>query len=163
MDKIRYGMTLYDGTIVINGIYNAFIERDENTFIIYFTLLYEIMHVVSLLSRGDENYFLNTDEFTKNKDIKTDEIGQYFEKKFLLCIIKKSELTEPEAKYLLDIQNYQYKNVDDFHKAFKKYRKDNFAEIKKAPSFAISKSSDKKSFSIRIGCYFAGARKINYD
>ena len=72
-------------------------------------------------------------------------------------------MTEPEAKYLLDIKNYQYKQLDDFHKAFQKYRKDNSAKIKKSPYFAIGKSSDKKTFSIRIGCYFSGARKIKYD
>ena len=84
MDKLRFGMTLFDGTIKINRLYYTANERDDNTFIIYFTLLHEIMHAVSLLSSGDDNYFLNTDEFNKYNNIKEWKWELFWDKIFIM-------------------------------------------------------------------------------
>ena len=75
------------------------------------------------LIRGNDNYFVNTDEFTKYKNIKAKESSLCFEKNFLLNIIKKREITNLELQYLLNIQNYQYSNEKDFHLAFEIWRK----------------------------------------
>ena len=163
MELQRYGMTLYDGTIIINSIYYTNSKNDSFVFIVYFTLLHEIMHAISRLLRGNKNYLLNTDEFTKNNAIKAKESRLYFEKKFLLCIIKKPKLTSQEAKYLLDINNYQYKKVKDFHDSFKKWRESHLKEIKSSPNFSIGKTNDDNSISIKVGCYFAGTRPNYYN
>ena len=47
------------------------------------------MHAISRILRGNDNYLLNTNEFTKNKKIRADESGEYFENKFLIDITKK--------------------------------------------------------------------------
>ena len=60
----RFGMLLYDGTIIVNSVYNISTYRNHNAFIIYFTLLHEIMHAISQILRGNDNYLLNTNEFT---------------------------------------------------------------------------------------------------
>ena len=52
-----------------------------NAFIIYYTLLHEIIHAISLLIRGNDNYLVNENEFTKYKKIKEKKVG------FILKII----------------------------------------------------------------------------
>ena len=66
MELKKYGMILYDGTIIINKIYTL-IPSKSNAFIIFFTLLHELMHALSRLFRGDKNFFGCTDEFSKKK------------------------------------------------------------------------------------------------
>mgnify|MGYP006916218332 CR=1 FL=1 len=160
MDQRRFGMLLYDGTIIINLFYYVNQYSSIHIFIVYYTLLHEIMHALSRLIRGDENYFLNTDEFIKAKgqNIKADESGNFFEHKFLICVILKQEITELEANYLLDTKNYEHKTIKEFHDAFKKFRIKNAKTIKSSPCFAIGKSAKDNTISLKIGCYCAGSR-----
>jgi hypothetical protein len=159
MNSKRYGLTLYDGTIIINRIYYGAAYTDEFAFIILWTLLHEIMHILSRLTRKDNNFFLDTGEFTMNKKIFSDESGNYFENKLLLSVLGKKSLTVFEAKYLLKKENYVYKTLKDFQNAFITFRKSNDSQIKRSQSFAIGKESNDNSFSIKIGCYFHGERK----
>jgi len=78
MNSKRYGLTLYDGTIIINKIYYGAAYTYEFAFIILWTLLHEIMHILSRLMRKDNNFFLDTGEFTMNKKI--------FSQQKLLCL-----------------------------------------------------------------------------
>ena len=159
MNSRRYGMTLYDGTILINKIYYGTFYKAEYAFIILWTLLQEIMHILSRLLRKDNNFLLDTDEFTRNKKIFSDESGNYFENKLLLSVLTKKTLTLIEADYLLKKENYAYKTLKEFQSAFIAFRKLNNSQIKSSQSFAIGKESDSKSFPIKIGCSFAGERK----
>ena len=159
MNSKRYGLTLYDGTIIINRMYYGAVYTDEFAFIILWTLLHEIMHILSRLMRKDNNFFLDTGEFTMNKKIFSDESGNYFENKLLLSILGKKSLTVFEAKYLLKKENYVYKTLKDFQNAFITFRKLNDSQIKRSQSFAIGKESNDNSFSIKVGCYFHGERK----
>ena len=159
MNSKRYGLTLYDGTIIINKIYYGAAYTYEFAFIILWTLLHEIMHILSRLMRKDNNFFLDTGEFTMNKKIFSDESGNYFENKLLLSVLGKKSLTVFEAKYLLKKENYVYKTLKDFQNAFITFRKLNDSQIKRSQSFAIGKESNDNSFSIKVGCYFHGERK----
>lgn len=157
-----YGMILYDGTILLNQAYYGLSYTDRNAFIIFFTLLHEIMHALSRLIRNDDNYLLNTAEFTKaKKKVFTEESGSYFENKLLLSALKGNKLTSYEAKYLLDLNNYQYNTIDDFKKAFIDFKNKNKEKIKKLQSFFVGKGSNDDVFEINIGCYCAG-RRNNY-
>ena len=156
-----FGMLLYDGTIIVNSVYNISTYRNHNAFIIYFTLLHEIMHAISRILRGNDNYLLNTNEFTKNKKIRADESGEYFENKFLIDITKKKTLSVVEADYLVDINNYQFNNIKDFHSSFNEWRDSKKDDIKNSQTFTIAKSGDMTTFSINIGCYCHGDRKKN--
>ena len=143
----------------IKKIYYGAVYTDEFAFIILWTLLHEIMHILSRLMRKDNNFFLDTGEFTMNKKIFSDESGNYFENKLLLSILGKKSLTVFEAKYLLKKENYVYKTLKDFQNAFITFRKLNDSQIKRSQSFAIGKESNDNSFSIKVGCYFHGERK----
>ena len=122
-------------------------------------ILHEIMHAISCILRRNDNYLLNTGEFTKSREIKSKESGDYFENKFLINIIKKKELSVFEANYLVDANNYNYENIEDFHSAFVNWRKKNMNAINNSQTFIISKPSGQATFSIKIGCYCNGARK----
>ena len=159
MSLQRFGMLLYDGTIIVNKAYYSKTYSKPDAFVIYYTILHEIMHSISRILRKNDNYLLNTNEFTKNRKIKADESGDYFEKKFLIDIIKKKELSVFEANYLVDSNNYKYDNIKDFHSAFINWRTNNINAIKNSKTFIIAKSSDQTTFSIKIGCYCNGARK----
>ena len=67
-------------------------------------------------------------------------------------------MTLIEADYLLDIKNYEYKTVKEFHNAFKQFRKKNAKVIKNSHSFAIGKSANDDSISLSFGCYCGGSR-----
>ena len=147
----RYGLTLYDGTIFINRKY--YDNRDKiDTFAIYFTLFHEYMHVLFRLEKDDKNFLLNTDEFTKNNITKIKESGEYFDKEFLLNIIPNNSITEVEAQYLLEKDNYAYPSLNSFKAAFKTFRKKKINEIMKLPAFPIAKNSDVYRFSLKVGC-----------
>ena len=158
MNSRRYGMTLYDGTIIINKIYYGAAYSEEFAFIILWTLLHELMHILSRLIRKDNNFFLDTGEFTKNNKIFSDESGNYFENKLLLSVLTRKSLTLIEAEYLLKKKNYAYKTLKEFQNAFITFRKLNNSQIKCSQSFPIGKESN-NSFPIKIGCYFHGERK----
>ena len=163
MNKRRYGMILYDGTIIINEMYYSLNYDISNIFIVYFTLLYEIIHAISRLLRSNDNYLLNIDEFTNliKSNVKEKESRIYFENKFLINIIKKHELTDLEAKYLLEVCNYQYDNIKDFHSALEDFRNKRKKDINKSPTFAIGKSSDDDIIYLKGGCYCCGERHID--
>jgi len=88
--NIEYnGMILYDGTILINQAYYGLTFTHRNAVIILFTLLNEIMHALSHLIRGNDNYLLNTAEFIKAKNnVFIKESGFYFDYKLLLSALK---------------------------------------------------------------------------
>lgn len=161
MSLQRFGMLFYDGTIFVNNIYYSSTYFKRDAFVIYYTILHEIMNAISRILRRNDNYLLNTNEFTKSRKIKADENGDYFEKKFLIDIIKKKQLSVFEANYLVDSNNYRYENINDFHSAFLNWRKNNINDIKNSETFFIAKSSDQTTFSIKIGCYRNGPRKID--
>ena len=159
MNYKRYGMTLFDGTIVINKIYYGPTYIQDSAFIILWTLLHEMMHILSRLLRGDNNFFLDTGEFTKSNQKQSEESGEYFENKLLINILGSKNLTTFEAEYLLDINNYQHKTLQKFQNAFMNFRSQNKIKIQNSNLFAIGKEKGENSFSINIGCYCAGERK----
>ena len=118
MSNRLFGMTLHNGTIVINRQYYSAGYSVELAFLILWTLLHEIMHVLSRLKRKNKNFFLDTSEFTKLGNITSEESGNYFEDKLLLNVLGKKYLTFFETEYLLKKMNYNYKTVDEFQKAF---------------------------------------------
>ena len=159
MNYKHFGMTLFDGTIVINQIYYGPTYTEEFAFIILWTLLHEIMCILSRLLKGDNNFFIDTAKFTKSNQKESEENGEYFENKLLLNILGNKYLTSFEADYLLDIKNYQYKTLKQFKNAFINFRSHNKIKIQNSNYFAIRREKDEKSFSINIGCYCAGERK----
>ena len=155
----RFGMTLYDGTILINRTYYGAAYTPEYAFVILWTLLHEIMNVLSRLERNNNNFYLDTDEFTKSGKIFSEESGNYFQQKLLLSILKQNSLTLLEAEYLLEKENYQFNTVEEFKKAFLDFRKRNISQIKCSQTFPIVKESNNKTISLEIGCYCGGERK----
>jgi hypothetical protein len=160
MDKKLFGFIIYNGTIFLNSANVQVGLSTEDTFVTYFTLLHEIMHALSRLYRGNKNYLIDTGEFLKNNIKKVDESGEYFDQKFVLGLIKGIRLTSIEAKFFLDMKNYNFKSVLDFNNAFLNWRKKNINIIKNSPTFKIGKSSSDDSFSILIGCRFGA--KVNF-
>ena len=76
------------------------------------------MHALSRLVRGDNNFLLNTNEFTRIKNNKTkEENADYFDKKFLICILSDKKITKIDAIYLLDPRNYN-KELKSFQQVF---------------------------------------------
>ena len=118
-----------------------------------------MMHILSRLLRGDNNFFLDTGEFTKSNQKQSEESGEYFENKLLINILGSKNLTTFEAEYLLDINNYQHKTLQKFQNAFMNFRSQNKIKIQNSNLFAIGKEKGENSFSINIGCYCAGERK----
>ena len=158
MNLNRYGMMMYDGTIIINKAYIIGGFNFENAFMILFTLMHKLMHIISRLKRGDNNYLLNTDEFTKSKIMTVDESGFYFENKLILGLINSNQITVAEAEYLLKLKNYEYATIKDFQSAFLLWQKNHANIIKTSPKFIIRKEKEDKSFSFNTGCYCAGPR-----
>ena len=154
MNFNHYGMILYDGTILINRAYYGLSYSHMNEIIILFTLMNEIMHALSRLLRGNNNYFLNKGEFTKanNKNF-TDESGIYFENKLLFGVLKGKKLASCEAEYLLDRKHYEYETLDDFKKAFNNFRTQNKQKINALTRFAIGKGSNDVIVYFNNGCY----------
>ena len=158
MSLTHFGMLLYNGTIIINGSYYSRTYFSQDAFVIYYNLLFEIMNAISYILGGNDNYLLNNNESNKNKKIKSDERGDYFANKFFFDVVKEKKLSVLEADYLVDIKNYQYDNIKDFHLSFKNWRKRNINAIKNSDNFIFTKS-DITTFSIKIGCYCNGPRK----
>ena len=125
MDPSMYGLILFDGTILLNKQFTYYNQSDkQGTFKIFFTLLHELMHALSRLFRGDNNFFIYTGEFfKKNKNAIIEESGNYFDQKILLDKLEKPELSMKEIEYLLEPKNYNYNSVDVFKMHFIDYRK----------------------------------------
>ena len=155
-----YGLIIYDGTILINQIYLG-AKSNRNSLTILFTLMNEIMHALSRMVRGDDNFLLNTDQFTKNTNISSKESGNYLENKLLFSVLKAKELTSIEAGFFLETSNYGHETIDDFHKAFIDFRNKNANIINSAPTFSVGKENNNDSFTYNFGCYCAGSRS-NY-
>lgn len=162
MNFDHYGMILYDGTILINRVYYGISYSHMNAIIILFTLIHEVMNALSLLLRGNTNYYLNTGEFTKpNNKIFGDESGNYFKNKLLFSVLKGKKLTSCEAEYLLDPKHYEYETLNDFKKAYKDFRAQNKQKINDLTPFDIGNGSNDDIVYINTGCYCAGSRN-NY-
>ena len=155
-----YGLIIYDGTILINQIYLG-AKSNRNSLTILFSLMHEIMHALSPIVRGDNNFLLNTDKFTKNTNISSKESGNYLENKLLFSVLKAKELTSIEAGFFLETSNYGHETIDDFHKAFIDFRNKNANIINSAPTFSVGKENNNDSFTYNFGCYCAGSRS-NY-
>ena len=163
MGSDYYGMVLYDGTILINKVYYSGLERDTvNSFRIFFTLLHELMHALSRILRNNNNFFLDTEAFTKFNKTKTKESGDYFDQKFLLNCINDTKLSGLEILYLLDSTNYNHNDLRDFHQSFLAYRNKNKSAINKALKYAISRLNKENSYS-REGCCFCAGKRINFS
>ena len=158
LSKKLYGLTLYDGTILLNKLYSN-IGTSINVFIIFFNLIHELMHALSRILRGDNNYLLDTEDFVKK--MKIEDSGTYFDNLLLLDCLNDGELTKFEAIYLLDNKNYNFENVDDFKKAFKVFRKKNAKIINNESKYKISKD-DKEIYFCGIGnyCGFGPSRRF---
>lgn len=159
MPKGMFGLTLYDGTILINAEYYCPKIRDPKyTFIIFFTLFHEYTHVLSRLIRGDDNFFINTGKFLENTKKTIKESGYYFEKKILFNFLKCKTISGLEAKYLTDANNYCHESSKDFGKAFLAFKKDNESTIQNLDRVPVARNEENDRVSIRIGCNFAGPR-----
>ena len=158
LSKNIYGLTLYDGTILLNKLYSN-IGTSINVFTIFFNLIHELMHALSRILRGDNNYLLDTEDFVKK--MKIEDSGTYFDNLLLLDCLNDGELTKFEAIYLLDNKNYNFENVDDFKKAFKVFRKKNAKIINNESKYKISKD-DKEIYFCGIGnyCGFGPSRRF---
>lgn len=154
-----YGLTLYDGTILLNSSFSLF-NSSIDSLIIFFTLMHELMHALSRIFRGNDNYLIDTREFVKQ--MKVDDSGSYFENLLLLNCLKDGKLTILEANYLLDSNNYNYLYVDDFKKAFNNFRKKNIKAIGNNIKFSIAKENQEGNFhGAGNHCYCAGSRISN--
>ena len=158
LSKKFYGLTLYDGTILLNKLYKN-TDIAVNVFIIYFTLMHELMHALSRILRGDDNYLLDTGDFVKK--MKIEDSGSYFDNLLLLECLNDGELTNFEALYLLDNKNYNFATVDEFKNAFLKFKKTNADQIKNENTYRISKE-DKEKYFCGIGnhCGFGPSRRF---
>ena len=158
LSKKFYGLTLYDGTILLNKSYSN-TGTPINVFIIYFTLMHELMHALSRILRGDNNYLLDTGDFVKK--MKIEDSGTYFDNLLLLECLNDGELTKTEAIYLLDNKNYNFATVDEFKNAFIDFRNQNADKIKNEPKYKISKE-DKEKYFCGIGnhCGFGPSRRF---
>ena len=156
-----FGLLLFDGTILINKSYyiqsQQLFHNSTSIFIIFFSLFHEYMHVLSRLFLGDKNYFNNTGNFINNGNIR--ESGKFFEKKFLLNVLKRKSITKIETDYLIDKSNYNFKTSKEFGDAFSNFRKSKEKEIKLSTRISISKNEDNQEVPITIGCSCAGVRK----
>ena len=122
--------------------------------------MHELMHALSRIFRGNDNYLIDTREFVKQ--MKVDDSGSYFENLLLLNCLKDGKLTILEANYLLDSNNYNYLNVDDFKKAFNNFRKKNIKAIGNNIKFSIAKENQEGTFhGAGNHCFCAGSRISN--
>ena len=152
-----YGLTLIDGTILLNKRYVEF-HNSVNGLKIVMTLFHEYMHVLSRLFRGDNNYLLNTREFLNTRGIMVTESGNYFDEKILDYFTIK-EATYLEADYLLKPENYNHNAVDQFKGDFISFRNKNVKIIKSSIKFSIAKKKlGENSIFVGNHCYFAGSR-----
>ena len=101
MPKELYGLTIFNGTILLNSLYlndgGKFYKDSSTYFIIFFTLFHEYMHILSRLVRGDDNFFNNTGDFLKALNLKINESGKFFEQHFLFKYLKFKSITKAEA------------------------------------------------------------------
>jgi hypothetical protein len=153
-----YGLTLFNGTILISKEFlDKHFNNESRSFIIFFTLFHEYTHILSRLVRGDNNFFRNTGEFLKALNLKIGESGKYFENQFLLNFLKKKSITDFEAKYLLNKDNYNYDSSEEFGNNLKNFIKKNQDIIKQFPRVSIGKNED-DGVEISVGCGCAGIR-----
>ena len=153
MDPKVNGMVLYNGTIIINRIL-IHTYRKEGRFKLFFTLLHELMYVLSRLFIDDPNFFVNKDEFLKKDGMKIiGESGEYFDKRLLLDSLPKPEITDIEAEYLLEPKNYKFKNAEEFKLNFIDFRKKKMKSILNLEPFHIGKSPETYTFTIGQRCY----------
>ena len=153
-----YGLTLFNGTILIsNKFLDKYVNNESRSFIIFFTLFHEYTHILSRLVRGDNNFFRNTGEFLKALNLKIGESGKYFENQFLLNFLKKKSITDIEAEYLLNKDNYIYDSSEEFGNNLKNFIKNNQDIIKQFPRVSIGKNED-DGVKISVGCGCAGIR-----
>ena len=163
MPKQLFGLTLYDGTILLNNLYikNKFIKDSTNYFIVFFTLFHEYTNILSRLLRGDNNYFKNTGEFTKDMNKKIEDSGKFFEETFLYNYLKVKTISEIEANYLLDKQNYIYGSIEEFGKDLVNFIKINKNILKSMSRVSIGKKEN-DYVEIKIGCGFSGIRRKTF-
>ena len=121
--------------------------------------MHELMHALSRILRGDNNYLLDTEDFVKK--MKIEDSGTYFDNLLLLDCLNDGELTNFEALYLLDNKNYNFATVDEFKNAFIDFRNQNADKIKNEPKYKISKD-DKEIYFCGIGnyCGFGPSRRF---
>jgi len=162
MDSSIYGMILFNGTILINKNFANNFWKNESAFQIFYTLFHELMLALSMILRGDNNFFIATDKFLKNKGMNiVEESGHLFDHKILLSALINPEITEFEAAYLLDPKNYfNSKNANEFKTKFIDFRKKFWQKISLLPTFHIGKTIKSNTFRIRIGCYLGKFRKF---
>ena len=135
----------------------AFTHR--NAFIILFTLLHEIMHALSRLIRGNDNYLLNTAEFTKVKNNFLQRIQRKVD--FILrtsfyWVLLKKKIDILWRRISLKLQKLWLITIGDFQKAIIDFRNKNIKIIETLSSSAIGKRSNDDIFTINTGCYCAG-------
>ena len=119
-----YGLSLFDGTILINNRYYFEEQNIEIMIFIFFsTLLHEYMHSLSRILRENDNFFNDTDEFLKYQRITPKESGEYFDNKIFFEVLPYKKITSLEAAYFLDPNNYVYDSSQEFKNAFVKYRR----------------------------------------
>ena len=142
MNDGLYGLTLYNGTILINNKFNQKRNLNKSPYIgiIFLTLLHEIAHVSVRLFREESNYFnntflaidkiidanmiikLNLQNYIKNRKI-IDESGFLFEQLFLWNEFQNSKIKNYKYISHLDcifIFNFNYNfEYKIFNKSFK--------------------------------------------
>lgn len=163
MPKKLYGLTLYNGTILLNNLYikNIYIKDSTNYFIVFFTLFHEYTHILSRIFRGDDDYLKSTGEFLKEQNKKIDESGKFFEEKFLFNFLKIKTISIIEANYLLDKKNYIYNSSKEFGENLVNFIKNNQDIIKLMSRVSIGKTEN-DYVEIKIGCSFAGFRRNTF-
>lgn len=161
MEDNLLGLTLYNGTILLNKDFYNNKNNFPKTLIGFLTLFHEYSHIISKLIRGDKNYFYDTGHFleSNNSLVNIDESGDYFENKLIFDVLRNKEITNLESKYLLDAKNYVYENSQEFNQSFEKFRNDNINIILNSRKIFISKNSNNKHIRVNIGCGF-GKRKF---
>ncbi len=174
-----YGLTLYNGTILINNKFckNTDLNNSPYICIIFLTLLHEMAHVSVRIFRNEKNYFYNTFfEIDKNMDnnlIKKlninnflsknkfiEESGFFFEEIFLWSEFEKNNLNNYKYISHLDsifIFNFNYtRDYRIFRQCIKVNR--DISGDEKIPSF-LKFSVEKRDTSLNI--YLSPDRCIN--
>ena len=141
-----YGLTLYNGTILINNKFcqNSDLNNSPYICIILLTLLHEIAHASIRIFREDKNYFYNTflelNKKTDNSFINRLNINNYLKKK----VINESGFLFEELLLWNEFENNNitnYKYITHFDSIFLltyNYNRDNYKIF--SQSFKINRN-----------------------
>jgi len=120
--RFRDGVTSFDEKIFV--IERMFYHGIPNMAALLVTVLHELSHLKRLRYVADGNYFNNSPEKEYPKDVKEREIGNYFEREIFGNLVNTTDLSEDCSNFILNIQNWDNKNILKLSQKFKSSVKD---------------------------------------